>query len=292
MLDDVPGAGGASPPAPAPAPVDPVAWHQAFASDPDAASYITAKGLDKLPSLADAFKQTAAFHRQAEGYIGIPENERLRAPNPADPTTVRAFWAKFGVPETAEGYDFSAVKRADGTDIDPAFVASVRTTAHQLNIPVEAAQKLVGEVVKFQDSQAATSLEQAQATLKAQRAELEKNWGPNYAANLALADQAAKRLGVDVDTAALLAEKVGADKVLEMFRKIGVASSEDTFVVSPNKEGGQAPMAISEAKSMLEARKQDPEWGKKLLAGDYEVNQEYTKLMMGAYPDLYAAAAA
>ena len=278
------------PPAAPPPPVDPASsWYSGF--DADTQAYVTSKGLDKL-AFPEAFKQVAEFHRQAEGFIGIPADQRLRAPNPADPASVKAFWSKFGVPETAEGYDLSGVKFSDGKDIDPAFAAQVRTAAHQLNIPVEAAQKLAGEFVKYQESTIAAGDATLKAALETSRANLVREWGPNYQANLALADLAAKRLGVDVDTAALLSEKVGADKVLEMFRKIGAASGEDTFVVSPNKEGGVAPVTITEARQTLDARKADPEWGKKLLAGDYETNQEYARLMRSAHPDLYAAAEA
>jgi hypothetical protein len=275
-------------PAPAPAPA-PAAWHAAFASDPDTAAYITSKGLDKLPSINDAFKQVSEFHKQAEGYIGIPASERLRAPNAADPAAVKAFWAKFGVPDTSEGYDFSTMKRADGSDIQPELAGAMRAAAHQANVPTEAAQKLLGEVVKFQDGQAAAAAQATKTALETARANLTREWGPNYSANLALADRAAKALGVDVDTSALLAEKLGADKVLEMFRKIGASTAEDTFVSSPNKEGGDAPVTITEAKQTLDARKSDPEWVKKLIAGDYQVNQEYQKVMRSAYPDLYAA---
>ena len=234
----------------------------------------------------------AAFHRQAEGYIGIPQDQRLRAPNPADPASVKAFWSKFGVPETAQAYDFSTVKRADGTDIDPAFATSLRTAAHQLNIPLEAAQKLAGEVVKFQDGQSAAQLAATKTTIEAAKAALTKEWGPNYAANLQLADLGAKRIGLDVDAAALLAEKVGADKVLEALRKVGAATGEDTFVISPNKETGTTPVTITEASQMLASRLQDKDWGAKVLAGDFEANAEYTRLFQAAHPDLYAAAAA
>ena len=289
----MPAEGDPPPVSPLPPPAaPPTAWHAAFASDPDTSAYITAKGLDKLPDFNEAFKQVAAFHRQAEGYIGVPEAERLRAPNPADPAAVKAFWQKFGVPETADKYDFSTVKRADGTDIDPAFATSLRTAAHQLNIPVEAAQRLASEVVKFQDAQAASQTEATKAALETAKANLVREWGPNYQANLQLADLAAKRLGVDVDTAALLSEKVGADKVLEMFRKIGQATSEDSFVASPNKEGGQPPVTITEAKQTLASRLADKEWGAKVLAGDYEATREFTKLQQAANPDIWAAAAA
>lgn len=278
--------------------VDPVvvppvgAWHAAFASDPDTQAYITSKGLDKLPNIADAFKQVAEFHRQAEGYIGIPQDQRLRAPNPADPASVKAFWSKFGVPETVDKYDLSGVKFTDGSDLDPGFVNTVAAAAHKFNIPVEAAQGFAKEFTGFLEAQDAAETAATKTALETSRAALQKEWGANYAANMQLADLAAKRLGVDVDTAALLSEKIGADKVLEMFRKIGAASSEDSFVASPNKEGGQPPVTITEAKQTLAARLQDKAWGAKVLAGDYEANKEYTMLMQAANPDLYAAAAA
>jgi len=285
MLDEIVGGPGTTP-APAPAPA-PAAWHASFAADPDTAAYIAAKGLDKLPDLGAAFAQVAAFHRQAEGYIGVPESERVRLPNPADPASVKAFWSKVGVGETPAAYDFSAAK-----GLDPALATAIQNVAHEANVPVAAAQRIAAALADHNEKSTAAELTQTQERLTAQRAELQRQWGPNYNANLQLADQAARRLGVDVDTAALLGEKIGTDKVLEMFRKIGAATAEDTFVLSPNKEGAQPPTTIADANYQLEALHGDSEWVKRFLAGGHAEQAQHAKLFQAAHPDLYAAAAA
>lgn len=290
MLDDNAGAGGTEnqPPPPPPAALPPAAWHADFAADPDTAAYITAKGLDKVTDWKEAFKTVAQSHRQAEQYIGAPADQLVKLPKADDPNAVRAFWQRMGAPAEPAGYDLTGVKRPDGTDLQPEFANFVRQTAADLNLPAEYAPKVAAKVLDFLQSQDVARETQAKEGIEVSRANLQKLWGPNYNANLALADQAAKRLGVDVDTAAILGEKIGADKVLEMFRKIGVASSEDTFVASPNKEGGDAPVTIVEAKQQLDQLKADKEWGAKLIAGDVPTNREYQKLMRSAYPDLYA----
>lgn len=267
--------------------VDPApAWHAALS--PEAQAYVTANGLAEKTAL-DAFSVTAQAHQRAQALIGIPKDQLLRMPSAERPDEAKAFWQKLGAPADAAGYDFTGVKTAAAADPDPALVQSLREAAAANFLPAPAAKAVAEAVVKYQDATAATALAATQAALKTQQDALRANWGQNYDANLGIADRAAKALGVDVETAALLSEKVGADKVLEMFRKIGSKMGEDTFV-NPGPLGGDVPPAANEAKARLDMLKADPEWGKRFLAGGAAENAEYQKLFAAANPALMAAA--
>ncbi len=294
-MDDTNPAGGtdpAAPPAAAPPAAPPAnpAWYANL--DPETLAYVQSKKVDALPNWTDAFKQVADFHKQAEAYIGIPADQRLRAPNPTDSASVNAFWEKFGAQTEPGKYDLSGIKFSDGTDLDPQFVTTVQTLAHKHHLPLEATQALAKDFTGFLEAQDKAEAEATQARLTEQRTNLQKLWGPNYQANLALADLAAKRVGLDVDAAALLGEKVGVDKVLEALRKIGAATSEDSFVASNPNSQGAPPMTVIEGREKLNALQADKEFGARLIAGDVAAKKEWDIVFASAHPDLIAAAAA
>ncbi len=257
--------------------------------DPETLAYITSKKLDGVADWREAFSNVAKFHRDAEAYIGIPADQRLRAPNPTDPASVKAFWAKFGVPEAADKYDLSAVKFADGRELDPAFATGLRNALLENNIPAAAAAKIAETFVKHQDATDVAGLEATKAQLVEAQTRLKTLWGANYAANLQLADQAAKRIGLDVEAAALLSEKVGADKVLEALRKVGAATGEDTFVPGNPMQGLTPPMTVVEARETLSILQADKEFGARLINGDFAAKKQWDAAFAAANPDLVAA---
>ena len=264
-------------------------WHAGF--DADTLAYVQAKKLDGMPNINEAFAHVAKFHRDAEAYIGIPADQRIRTPNPNDPASVKAFWNKFGTPENAEGYDLSGVKSAAGQDIDPGLATALRNTLYEHNIPASAAPKVAEAFVKHMDATEAAQMTATEGQLAAQQAALKLLWGPNYDANINLADQAAKRIGLDVQGAALLAEKVGADKVLEVLRKIGANTSEDSFVAGNPMQGATPPMTVVEARETLTVLQGDREFGKRLIDGDLAAKKQWDAAFAAAHPDLIAAAA-
>lgn len=273
------------PPAVAP-PVPPVAaWHAGL--DGDTLAYVTANGLAEK-SAQEAFATAARSHREAQNFIGIPKDQLLRMPSADRPDDARAFWQKLGAPADPTGYDFTGVKPATG-ELDVALADSLRAAAAANNLPVPAAQAVLAAVVKHQETVAQAALDATKATLATQQAALRTAWGQNYDANLGIADRTAKALGIDVETASLLGEKVGADKVLEMFRQIGAKMGEDTFVASPNREG-DVPKTLGEAQGHLAMLKADPDFGKRLLAGGAKETLEWNKAFAAAHPELMAAA--
>lgn len=268
----------------------PAAWHAGM--DADTLAYIQSKKLDGVADWKEAFANVAKFHRDAEAYIGIPPDQRLRTPNPNDSASVKAFWNKFGVPEAADKYDLSAVKFADGSDLDPEFVSGFRNTLLENNIPAAAAAKVTEAFIKHMDAADVAETEAAKTQLAEAQTRLKTLWGANYNANMTLADQAAKRIGLDVDAAALLSEKVGADKVLEALRKVGAATREDSFVAGNPHQGSAPPMTVVEARETLTMLQGDKEFGARLINGDLAAKKQWDAAFAAANPDLIAAAAA
>jgi hypothetical protein len=261
-------------PTPAPAPAPTPAWHEGKL-DADLIGHAQNAGW-KIDDPAALAAEAVKAHREARKFIGVPENQLLRLPADAkDEAGWNSVWQRLGVPKDPKEYDFSAVKRADGTAIDEAFADTIRQTAATNRIPKDAATAFAQSVVKHIEGQRASEAAEKTAKINAERAELAKSWGPNADLNKLTAMQGAKRLGVSPEDITALENVVGYSKVMEMFRKIGAGTSEDTFV-----EGkGSTPTTAASAQARLTELQADKGWVDRLFKGDAAARREHDNLI-------------
>ena len=86
---------------------------------------------------------------EAQKFVGVPQEQLLRLPKDAsDEAGIKAMWKRLGAPDAPEGYDFSGVKFADGTDLDQAFVDRARAAAAKLNMPKDTAAAFNGDTLE------------------------------------------------------------------------------------------------------------------------------------------------
>lgn len=143
-------------------------------------------------------------HANASKLIG-QKSAPLKAPAPdAKPEEVERFNAQIrdvlGVPAKAEDYNIAKPdKLPDGLTWNEAEVGEFAKLAHSLNITPAAAQKLV----EFDAQRMAKLHQSGEAKLdefvKSQEAELRKDWGAEFEANLGLASKAAQVVGFDIN---------------------------------------------------------------------------------------------
>ena len=215
--------------------------------------------------------------KAAEKFVGVPADQVLKLPKDASD---EAGWVsvrqRLGMPAEAKDYDFTTIKRADGSAIDQTLADSLRAAMHKAGTPKDAAPEIIKAVVKNMDDAAAATAATRANTLKAERETLTKEWGNNFEFNRLTAMQGAKRLGVDEATVAKLESEIGYAKVMEMFRKIGQGTSEDTFV-----EAGSSgnPTTLNGAKARISELKSDPEFTRKYLAGSKKEVDEMNALI-------------
>ena len=143
-------------------------------------------------------------HANASKLIG-QKSAPIKAPAPdAKPEEV-AKWNEqvrgiLGIPATPEEYKIAKPdKLPEGLTWNDAEVGEFAKLAHSLNIPPAAAQKLV----EF-DAQRMAKLNQSGAAkldefVKSQEAELRKDWGAEFEANLGKAAKAAQLAGFDIN---------------------------------------------------------------------------------------------
>jgi hypothetical protein len=114
----------------------------------------------------------------------------------------------------------------------------------------------------------------------AEKAELTKNWGTNFDFNKMKAIEGARRLGISEDGVRALEGQIGYSAVMEAMRKIGVGTTEATFVErgAGNGSNGLVPTTREGAISRRAALMADKDWGKRFISGDTQAAQEMLAL--------------
>lgn len=250
-------------------------WHTGL--DEALVGHVQTKGWDKLTP-AEAAREAAKAHREAQSFIGAPAESLVRLPkDAADQAGWTTFRAKLGIPADPSAYKFDGVNGADGKPIAEDFAGFARNLAHKLDLTPERAVSLANEIVKRDADAASSALATKTAALEGERAALKQNWGPNFEANQFIAKQGAARLGVAPEEVAALESVVGYNRVMEMFRKIGVSSGEAAFI------GGDGPnpnvMTREQAVNKKAELMADADWTKRYTEGG--VNSKEFREMQG-----------
>lgn len=265
-------------PTPTPTPTPTPPWYQSVEGvTPDLTGHLQNRGWDKLTP-AQAAVQAAQAHRSAEQMIGIPENQRARIPLDAnDKDGWNALYTRLGRPVDAKGYDLSSVKSGD-KPLDQETADFLSQTAFALNLSKDAGLRFAQDFVKRNESLASKSLAERTAAVQGQKDELKTNWKVNYDANLTVAQNAAKALGVTAEVLEALEGQIGYAKTMEMFRNIGTKIGEDKFIQGDGSTTGGI-MTRDQAVTRKNTLMKDDGWVKRYMSGDIEANNEMQSLL-------------
>lgn len=240
--------------------------------------WLQTRGLDaKTP--AEALAAAHAEAAKAAEFNGVPADKLIRLPDgPTDEAGLKAFREKLGVPADAKGYDFTGLKKADGSEVDQAFKDFAANAALAVGIPKDKAAEFANLILKREADAATSAAADREAALISAKAELAKEWGQNQEAHLFVAKQAALKLGVTPEAVAALEAQIGYAAVMKMFQKVGVALGEDKFVANPNPNstGMWTREQAVERKAEL---MRDDAWVDRYMKGDVAANREMTALL-------------
>lgn len=249
-------------------------WHQGVESE--VLGHWQNKGI-KLDNPRDVAIEMTKAARAAQAHVGAPPELIVRLPKDAgDEAGWKSVYTRLGVPATPAEYDLSAVKRADGKDVDASLVDALRPALLDARVPKDRAGSVVAAVVKHLDGIAAEQSAQTTAKLAEEMSALDKNWGANKAANKFIASQAAEKLGIKPEAVAALEKQIGYAAVMEMFHKIGRSLGEDKYV------SGEQPNSGIMSKDQAVARKAEllanKAWVNRKMSGDAAANREMRAL--------------
>ncbi len=256
-------------------------WYDGVAGvDNEIVGHWTNAGWHNKPAAEVALEATRAW-KAAEKFVGVPADQVLRIPKDAsDEAAWNGVWTRLGKPADAKGYDFTAIKRADGTNLDADTEAFIRDQSFKLHLTKDAATAYANEWIKREDGAKSSVNAEKAAKLLEEKSALAKNWGPNFEANKFVAGRAAAALGIDPETVTALENQVGYAKVMEMFRAIGARIGEDKFVMADSRDGNrnQGPMSRDQAQARLADLKADKIWVKSYMDGDAAKRREMDAL--------------
>lgn len=265
---------------PPPPPPPPAPWHAGF--EAEELGYFQNRGWDKLTP-AEAARAAGKAHREAEKHIGAPADKIVRLPNgPQDADGWNQFYAKIGVPADEKGYDFSGVKFADGTELDPGFTSEMAKVLRASGVAKDKAPDIIKAIVQLGEREDAADGVSREQTLQTQRDALRIDWGSNVERNLIIARGAAKQLGIDPEAVAALEGQVGYASVMKMFHRLGAALGEHQFfdTGSGGQGGGNqnGVYTVEQAKAKLAQLEGDSSWVKKVGDGDATAMQQFDNL--------------
>jgi hypothetical protein len=237
---------------------------------------------------ADAAKAAFVYGRDLEKKLGLPADQVLRIPAPDDAAGWKPVLKHLGVPDTAEGYDFTSVKNADGSTVDPAFMNLMRETAAKFNLPVKAATGVAEAILRFSETAEANEKTADMVEVQKQKDALAANWGGNAETFKFIADRAAAMMGISAEELNAIASSSNYATVMGALLKIGQKSGEAALLLD-NGGGGPRAMTRDQAAARLDDIQsgRDPEFYKKWRAGDKAAVDEFNYLnhtIVGARP--------
>ena len=203
-----------------------------------------------------------------EGYVALPTEK-------STPEELSAFYGKLGRPEAAEKYEMAVPE-----GMDDSFPKAMAPIMFEAGLSQAQAAKLAEGWNGFIATKTA-ELEQAYHVAQdKEMAELQTEWGADYAKNEEIARQAARKYGLDNDTLIKLEHAMGSKALMNFMHKIG-STLMDAPIKATNANNTQpAAYTAAQAAAKLEELKADKEFGAKLIAHDKEAEKLFDALCM------------
>jgi hypothetical protein len=194
-------------------------------------------------------------HEKAGRTVVLPKDD--------DPKGQAEFFAKLGRPEKPEDYGFQG---------NPEIVNEYAKVMHATGITKKQADALAAANNEIELAHV-RRLEQRSAS---DMAELQKEWGASFKANLDLAIRAVRDTGLTKEDVQAIETHLGPRKTALMFAKWGEKTKEHGIVTGNSDSFTMTPQ---QATDKIAALKSDKEWVAKYLEGDKSKNLEMAQLL-------------
>ncbi len=198
-------------------------------------------GFSKFKSVDGALKSYANLEQamRSSNKVAIPGEN-------ASPEEIALFRSKTGVPEKPDGYKIAT---PDGlpAELWPAeFVSGFQAKAHELGL----SEKQATELAKWRGEQLGAEWKKGTETLIASRdaaiADLKKEWGASYDANVALAEKGAAAAGLTADVLKTTPELSNNPHFIRAMQAVALKLGEDKGAGGDiRQQGGNGGMAIN-----------------------------------------------
>lgn len=235
-------------------------WYDGVANvTPELLGHWQNRGLhDKTPAEVAIAMTTA--HREAESKLGVPADQLLRLPKDPNAPEWSGVWERLGRPKEAKEYDFSTVKTKTGEALPDDLADHLRNTAFTANMSKDAALRLAQETVKRMDAQKDADAAVYTDKIAAEKTKLQDNWKTNYEANMVIAKAGAAKVGISPEAVDALEKVIGYAEVMDVLRKIGMSTTEASFVQGGNQSLNGGLMTKEQAAARKAELMTDQAW--------------------------------
>lgn len=236
-------------------------WYESLGLDEESTATVVAKGWKDTNSIVKSYKELEKFSgRDKNDFIEIPKG---------DDADLSAVYSRLGRPDKAEDYELQ----------DTDFAKAAKEMLFKEGITKKQAKALEKWIDEYGQNQAKALEEktaaEAEARGKASVEALKKAWGADFDKNVALSKNTAKDLNITDEELDAVESILGAER----FGKILLGLSKPSDANQPltgYKSGGHETKEM--AKLRIEELKADPEFMKKVAAGDEKSVQELLRL--------------
>lgn len=193
----------------------------------------------------------------AKSYLSLESlmgRDKIPVPKGADDITAWGFYNKaFGVPETAEGYDFTVEGAEEGQDFK-----GLKELMHKYHIPNDTAQALIdAHIQDFKDYENA-KIQKFNAESEEATKQLKAEWGLKYEENLKSAKHFLEKMSSSKEEYDYFDNKIGNDiHFIKLLSKMGNSISEGSLGGLEGQASGFTKTP-AEAKAELDKILNDP----------------------------------
>lgn len=204
-------------------------------------------------------------------------------PKEGDQEGLNALYDKLGRPADKDSYQLEA---PEGSDSD--LVDWFKGQAHSIGLNNQQAQTLLNNWQEMAGGMVESQTLQTQQQQEQDLADLKKEWGMQFDANVMSARKAAKQFGIDTEAMNKMENALGTKGLMEFMTKIGKGLGEHTFEEG-NGQGGGFGMTPAAAQAKISELMGNSEFTNKYLdashPGHKHAMEQMTKLQAMAYPE-------
>jgi len=188
--------------------------------------------------------------------------ESVQEQQVSDETPVESETSESEVPQGApETYEFNTKLSDDSSELDPEIVTTFGEVAKELDLPQDAAQKVLDKVAPAMQARQAKLIEDTKIEWANQSQSDQEFGGENLSANLEVAKQSLDAFGTDAFKSLLQESGLGNHpEVIRFMYRAGKAISEDSYVGNSqgaNPRGSNIPKDFNGIANALYSNQQN-----------------------------------
>lgn len=220
-------------------------------------------------------------YRNLESLRGVPADRLLTLPADDKPESWAPIFDRLGRPKTADEYQLPLPEGDNGE-----FAKVAAGWFHEQGIPKKAAQAIAAKWNDFAKQSVEKQTAERQSKVAASQEALKAEWKTDYDKNMAVAQQAAQKLGFTKEIVDSLEDKLGYDGVMKFVHSLGAKLGEHNFHSASGASGAtNFGTSVEAAKAEIQTLRGDGEFQRRFAEGEAAAVAKWRALHKQAFPD-------